>query len=410
VTSSPHETARLSWHAARQGAYAVGRAAQLKPRMLPLAECDGTTLAEDLRAMTDIPPFPTSCVDGFAIRSAGPWRIRRRILAGETAPDIGSDGEGIEIATGAMVPADTDAIIRIEDSVITSELVSGAPRPKKEWRITGEEARRDAVLTTAGTPVTPAIIGLAAASGHDRLTVRPRPLAALVVCGDELLTSGIPGNGRIRDALGPQIPGWLRRLGIRVTTPSMTGPVADTLEDHVTAIVQAQASGADIIVTTGGTMHGPADFLHTALQKLDATYAVNTVEVRPGKPMLLASLDDPRGRRTLVAGLPGNPQPAVLALITLVGPAMLGLTGRPLPELPLIELGAPILGRGQCAHLALVRHDSEGRAHPLGHTAPATMRGLALAAGFAAIAPGQSGKAGDHVPFASLPIWPGEHA
>src|SRR5690606_31546750 len=108
-------------------------------------------------------------------------------------------------------------------------------------------------------------------------------------------------------ALGPQLPGWLRRLGAAPTTARETGeparssgshraplpPVADTLDDHLRAIADATAAGADLICTTGGTMHGPVDHLHPALAALGGEYLVNTVAVRPGYPMLLARLPRP---------------------------------------------------------------------------------------------------------------------
>jgi molybdopterin molybdotransferase len=276
--------------------------------------------------------------------------------------------------------------------------------------VPGDEASRGDVLAPAGTPVSPAIIGLAAASGHDELSVRRRPKAVLLVFGDELLTSGPPADGRIRDSLGPQLPAWLRRLGVDMMTPAVIGPIEDTLDAHVAAIRQAQVAGVDIILTTGGTMHGPVDHLHPALRDLDASYVVNTVEVRPGFPMLLASVPDPAGGHTLLGGLPGNPQSAVVALVTLVAPALLGMTGRPLPSLPTIELGAAIPGRGGYTHLALVRRDENGRARPLAHTASSMLRGLAQSVGFALIAPGASGNPGDRVPLVPLPIFLGEHA
>jgi molybdopterin molybdotransferase len=186
-----------------------------------------------------------------------------------------------------------------------------------------------------------------------------------------------------------------------------TAPIRDTLSAHLTAIHQAMDADAEMIVTTGGTMHGPADCLHTALHEMNATYIVGTVQVRPGSPMLLAALTRPNGRTTLLAGLPGNPHAAIAALLTLVAPAIAGLTGRRLPDLPSIELGENIPGRGTHSHLALVARDREGRAHPLPHSAPSALRGLAQAAGFALICPHQSGHIGDSVPLVPLPVLPG---
>jgi molybdopterin molybdotransferase len=400
----------LPWAAARQAAYQTGRQALLEPVSVPLDTCDGATLADDLQPLTDLPAFPTSSIDGFAVRGPAPWRIFGRVLAGEMAGDLEADGTGMEIATGAMVPSGTTAILRVEESSTVDGLVVGEPRPDREWRVPGEEAGRGDVLMPAGSPVSPAIIGLAAACGHDRLSVRPRPKAVLLVFGDELLTTGPPAAGRIRDSLGPQMPAWLRRLGCDMVTPAVIGPIDDTLDAHVAAIREAQATGVDIILTTGGTMHGPVDHLHPALRELDAAYAVNTVEVRPGFPMLLATLPKPAGGTTLLAGLPGNPQSAVVALVTLVVPALLGMSGRAPESLPTIELGAPIPGRGAYTHLALVGQGEDGLGRPLTHTASSMLRGLAQSVGFAVIEPGASGSVGDRVQLVPLPLFFGERA
>ena len=395
----------LSWDVARRACYDVGHAGLLSASEVPVGDCDGMTLADGIRALSDLPAFPTSTVDGWAVRGPAPWRIGTQVLAGMVAAPIGADGICVQIATGAMVPADTEAILRVEDSKIHDGLVSGTPRTEREWRLPGDEAHEDDVLVPAGTVVTPAIIGLAAATGHDTLRVRARPVAVSLVFGDELLTAGLPADGRIRDSLGPQLPAWLRRLGVQSTTPSVIGPIDDTLDAHVAAIREAQSSGADLILTTGGTMHGPVDHLHAALATLGATYAVNTVEVRPGFPMLLATLPRPDGGTTLLAGLPGNPQSAIVALVSLVIPALTGLAGRKLDPLPTTRLGGPVPGRGEYTHLALVRRDADGDAWPLAHAASSMLRGLAQAVGFAVIVPETSGAPGDQVPFVPLPIF-----
>jgi molybdopterin molybdotransferase len=287
-----------------------------------------------------------------------------------------------------------------------------------DWRDPGDEASAGEELLPAGTPVTPAVIGLAAACGHDTVTVTPGPTAAVVIFGDELLAAGVPGHGRVRDSLGPQLPAWLSRLGARPApgyeSPDESGsarigfrgPIADTLDAHVEAIRSA-AAAADLVATTGGTMHGPVDHLHPALAKLGATYLANSVAVRPGFPMLLAQVPRAGRRPAFVAGLPGNPQSAVVALVSLVVPLLLGLTGRPLAGLPRVRLASAVKGRGEATHLMVVRLTAAGLAEPLMHAGSAMLRGLAQADGFAVIAPGTDAAAGDEVPFVALPILPG---
>ncbi|MEU5720940.1 molybdopterin molybdotransferase MoeA [Micromonospora sp. NPDC047738] len=399
------------WEEARSRVYEVGLAAALPAVDRPLADADGHTLAEPLTTRTDLPAFPTSSVDGWAVRGDGPWHVVGRVLAGHTPPPLATDGTTVEIATGAMVPAGAAAILRIEESTRTADgRVAGTPRPAPEWREPGEEAYAGEELLPAGTPVDPALIGLAASCGHDTLRVRRPPGAALLVFGDELLTTGPPGAGRVRDALGPAVPAWLRRYGCQVRAADVVGPVADTLPAHVAALRGALAD-ADLVCTTGGTMHGPVDHLHPALAELGADYVVNTVAVRPGFPMLLARLVGDDGRVRFVAGLPGNPQSAVVALVSLVAPLLAGLQGRPMPVLPQVTLAEPIHGRGDYTHLALVRWDrAAGTARPLRHVGSAMLRGLAGADGFAVIRPGTSGEAGDRVPLVPLPLTPGERS
>jgi molybdopterin molybdotransferase len=396
----------VDWEKARTLAYEAGRAVAPAPATMPLTEVDGYTLAEPLTALTDLPAFPTSSIDGWAARGPAPWRPVGRVLAGHTADPLVADGTCVEIATGAMVPDGTEVIVRVENSVVDGAgLVTGEPRPGPEWRRAGEEAARGEHLLPAGTPIDPAVLGLAASCGYDELAVRPLPRIALLVFGDELLTSGPPGAGRVRDALGPLVPAWLRRCGATVT--GVVGPVQDTLDAHVAAVREALES-ADIVCTTGGTMHGPVDHLHPALTQLRADYVVNTVAVRPGFPMLVARVPGANGRTRFLAGLPGNPQSAVIALASLVAPLLAGLHGRELPALPSVELAGPVRGRGDDTHLALASVDRDGRARPVDHVGSAMLRGLAGASGFVVIAPGSVGEPGARVPFLPLPLLAGE--
>jgi molybdopterin molybdotransferase len=397
-------TQPIAWTDARAAVYAAGRAAIPAAVRVPLVDSDGLTLAEPLTTLTDLPAFPTSSVDGWAVRGAPPWRVVGQILAGGNAEPLTDDGTCVEIATGAMVPEGTTGVVRVEDSTVDGALVlDGEPRTPADWREPGEEAKRGEELLPAGTPVTPGVIGLAAACGYDALSCRPAPRAAVLVFGDELLTAGPPGAGRVRDALGPSLPSWLRRTGTDVV--HVRAPVADTLPDHVAAIRTALDAGAQVVCTTGGTMHGPVDHLHAALAELGAEYVVNTVAVRPGFPMLVARL--PGGQ--FVAGLPGNPQSTFVALVSLVVPLLAGVTGRRLPVLAPITLGADVPGRGGFTHLALVRRDpADGLAYPVPHVASSMLRGLARSIGFAVVPPGTTGVAGQRAALVPLPTLDGE--
>ena len=399
----------VDWDKARTVVYEAGRSATGPADTVPLAGADGRTLAEPLVTLTDLPAFPTSSIDGWAVRGPAPWQPTGRVLAGGTAAPLTAHGTCVEIATGAMVPEGAEALIRVEESTRDAEgRISGTPRRQPEWRLPGDEARRGEELLPAGTPIDPAVLGMAATCGYDAIPVRAQPRAALLVFGDELLTSGPPGDGRVRDSLSPLVPPWLRRYGATVSPAAVRGPVRDTLGAHVAAIREALAI-ADVVCTTGGTMNGPVDHLHPALAELGAEYVVNTVAVRPGFPMLLARVPGADGRYRFLAGLPGNPQSAVIALVTLVAPLLAGLQGRELPTLPRVELTASVPGRGGFTHLALAALDADGRrATPVGHVGSAMLRGLATADGFVVVRPDTEAAAGDLVPFHPLPLYPGE--
>ncbi|NUQ89490.1 MAG: molybdopterin molybdotransferase MoeA, partial [Glycomyces artemisiae] len=361
----------ITWADARETAWAAGYAAKPAPAELPFAEAAGSALAAPLTAVSDLPAFPTSAVDGWAVAGPAPWRIGGEVLAGHVPEPLAS-GAAVKIATGAQVPEGTDGLIRLEHSTVEDGYVSGPT--DREWREAGEEARHGEELMPAGTPVTPPVIGLAAAAGHLTLPAHGRPRARVVVFGDELLTSGVSGKGRIRDALGPMVP----HLLVGADVQASIGPVEDTLEAHVAALREALAD-ADVVCTTGGTMVGPVDHLHAALAEIGAEYVLNTVAVRPGFPMLLARTADGK----FIAGLPGNPQSAVIAVVTVVTPLLAGLRGLPLPPLRTVELAEDVPGRGSFTHLALV--DPAGRR--LAHHGSAMLRGLAGAAVFAVIPP-----------------------
>lgn len=395
------------WAGARVAAYRAGSKARPEPVEVALPDADSATLATPLVTLTDLPAFPTSSVDGFAVRGPGPWRLVGQVLAGET-PEPLRDGTAVEIATGAMVPDGIEQLIRVEHSEIPEPgYITGQPRPNPDWRQPGEEAVTGEELLPAGTPVTPGVIGLAASCGYDSLMVYPPPRAGVLVFGDELLVSGPPRAGRVRDSLGPSLPAWLRRLGTQpVPGLSPRGPVQDTLRAHIAAI-QAALAEADVVCTTGGTMHGPVDHLHPALDKIDSEYVVNTVKVRPGFPMLLARVTTDGGTRW-IAGLPGNPQSAVVGMMSLVAPLVAGMSGRPLPALRQVTLGAPVKARDADTHLALVRVDPDGTAYPLPHAGSAMLRGVASADGFAVIPAGTGGEPGQQVELVPLPLRAGE--
>jgi molybdopterin molybdotransferase len=241
------------------------------------------------------------------------------------------------------------------------------------------------------------VLGLAAAAGYDQLTVRPRPRTEVLILGDELLSRGLPAEGRIRDALGPMVGPWLTALGAEVLVTRRLGDDAEALHEAVTS------SRADLLVTTGSTAAGPVDRLRPLLTELGAALPVDGVGVRPGHPMLLAALP---GGIPLV-GLPGNPLAAVSGLVTLAAPLLAALSGR-VPAAPrTAELTGEVSGHPAESRLVPVRYPlptpgGPPLARPLSYAGPAMLRGLAGADALALIPPGGA-EPGSLVPLMELP-------
>jgi molybdopterin molybdotransferase len=381
VTATP-------WAGARRTAYEA--VAPLPAVELPLADALGLALAGDLWALTALPAFDTAAMDGWAVRGPGPWRVAGGVLAGDAPPPPLADGAAVEIATGAMVPDGCDGVLPYEDAALLDDEVTGPAPLGRHVRRTGEECPPRTVVLPGGSLLSPAALGLAAAVGHDVLRAVPRPRVAALVTGSELLTAGLPGAGRVRDAVGPLLPGAVAHLGGVLVSASV-------LPDDRAALVEAvTAADADLVVTSGASSVGRADHLSAALGELGAEVLVDGVAVKPGHPQLLARLPDGR----LLVGLPGNPLAALSALVTLVGPVLARLGGRALPAPGGALAGAPLAAVPGVTRLVPVRL-SAGRAMPTGHGGAAMLRGAAVADAFAVVDTELS--AGDPVPVLLLP-------
>ncbi|MFI2631942.1 molybdopterin molybdotransferase MoeA [Streptomyces collinus] len=366
--------------AERAGRHAT-RAARRAPVSVPLDTALGLTLAAPLDALTDLPSFDTSAMDGWAVCGPAPWHVRNDgVLAGHAAPASLTDGEAVRIATGARIPPDTTAVLRSEHGRTDDKGRLSPTRdviPGQDIRPRGQECRTGDQLLAVGTLVTPAVLGLAAAAGYDTVTAVPRARVEVLVLGDELLTQGLPHDGLIRDALGPMLPPWLRALGAEVTAVRRIRDDADALHEAITTC------DADVILTTGGTAAGPVDHVHPTLRKIGAELLVDGVAVRPGHPMLLARTTQTQH----LVGLPGNPLAAVSGLLTLAEPLLRILAARPAPEPYTLPIRDAVHGHPHDTRLVpvVLRGDE---AVPLHYNGPAMLRGIAAADALAVVPPG----------------------
>jgi molybdopterin molybdotransferase len=299
------------------------RARPLGAEDVPLNEAVGRFLALSAEAAVDLPPFASSAMDGFAVRSAdlpGRLAIVGRIAAGRPISLRLEPGQAMGIATGGVVPAGADAVVPIEHVVETADMVEilSAVPPDTNVRGVGGDVRRGESLLPAGVRLGPAQVAALAAAGIPAVSCGVRPMVTVLTTGTELRAPGaILGPGEIYESNGTMIEAALRGTGARV---ARLGPVADDDAAHRAALGEGLAG--DVLVTTGGVSVGPHDLVRRLESELGVDEVFWGVAVRPGKPVSFGV----RGR-TLVFGLPGNPVSSLVAFELFVRPAILALQG-----------------------------------------------------------------------------------
>ena len=350
-----------------------------KPKIsLPISQGLNRVLAQDLVSQISLPPAHTAMMDGYAVFGPGPWNVIGELHAGSYLPYLES-GCALKVSTGAHLPPHCSFVIPQE----FASLFDGSVASKNSFhagqhiRIPGDEAEEGEVIATAGTLLTPAVMGLATSSQIDEVSVYEKVLVSIIVTGSELVSTGAPALGQIRDSLTVQVSTWVEYLGANVSS-SINCP--DDLAQLKSLISE---STGEIIVVTGGSAHGERDYLRTALTELNATYVIDEILMRPGHPSLLAKL--PSGQ--LVAGLPGNPLAALVSFLTIVAPALRGLSGQTnfrMAKAPL-RLDFPC-DRTRVVPVML----TAGKAQLTEFRGSAMLRGLSQADGLAVITPGEN--------------------
>lgn len=367
-----------SWSRARELARGLGERRGCAAVDLPLERALGGRSAEDLKALVGLPAFDASAMDGYAVAGPAPWRLTGTQLAGTPVAGLSlTAGEAVEIATGARVPKGTESVLPYEQAEVVDGWVSGEAPPGRHVRWSGEETAPGETVLEAGAEVTPAVLGLAASLGHDTLPVR-LPTVEVLVTGDEITADGLPGEGAVRDAIGPLLPGVVTWAGGRPVRIRHLGDAQDDLHEALIG------SEADVVVVCGSSSKGPADHLRAVLAGIGTNVLVDGVACRPGHPQLLAHTEE-----TVFVGLPGNPNAALVASLTLLVPLLAGMVGRDEATLGLGR--APLVGEvrgrntGQTRLVAVRVVD--GRAEPVGHDRPGSLRGAALAQAYAVVPP-----------------------
>lgn len=316
------------------------RARVLPAETVPLEEAAERVLAEPALAGVDLPPFASSAMDGYALRSEdtpGELSISAHAAAGRPAEVELEPGRAIGIATGGMVPEGADAVIPVEYVVehVNKVAVSSAVPPGANVRPRGGDVRAGQAIAEAGLRLTPARLGALAAAGVAEVVCTRRPRAAVVPTGTELRPPGEPlAPGEIYEANSFILAAQLAGAGAVVDRLAAVG---DVEADHARALDRALR--ADLVVTTGGVSVGPHDLVRQVEASLGVEEVFWRVAVKPGKPIAFGVRDG-----TLVFGLPGNPVSALVGFELFVRPALRALQGLREP-LPSFELGRLALSR-----------------------------------------------------------------
>jgi molybdopterin molybdotransferase len=306
------------------------RVRPLEAEPVALEAAAGRVTAGSAASRVDLPPFDSSAMDGFAIRSGdtpGTLPVRERIPAGRPARGELGPGEAMGIATGGAVPVGADAVIQLEavadrgnEIQVEEAVLAGANvRPR------GGDLREGDVVVEAGELLGPAQIGALAAAGIPEAVCARRPRAALLATGTELRRPGEElGPGQIYEANNSLLAAQLRSAGAEVKR-------LESVEDDDSAHRAALETGlrGDVLVTSGGVSVGPHDLVRSVGAELGVEEVLWGVAVKPGKPLWFGVRD-----RTLVFGLPGNPVSSLVGFELFVRPAVLALQGasRPLPR------------------------------------------------------------------------------
>jgi molybdopterin molybdotransferase len=362
-----------------------------------LMESAGRVLAEDLIAPSALPAFPSSAVDGYAVRSSDAGHTLHvigesaagRPFAGPVAP-----GTAARVLTGGVVPEGADCVVMVEDVQVDGEVVT-VPSPLRagtNYHKVGDDVRAGERVLSAGTQLGAAEIGIAAAIGQAMLPVGRRPRVALMSTGDELVEVGKrPGPGQIPDSNRWALLAALREAGADVTPLGIAPDEPGALRELVVDALDK----ADVLVTSGGVSVGTHDLVKPLLESL-GTVHIGRVKLKPGKPFTFATM--PSGK--LAFGLPGFPVSSLVTFEVFVRPAlrkMQGFAQLQRPTLP-VRLGyeaRATADRTEYQRVTLRRVGAELVAETTGSQSSSRLLSLAGAHALVRIAPGDLGvKAG----------------
>ncbi|MFB6119439.1 molybdopterin biosynthesis protein [Halosegnis sp.] len=322
---------------------------------VPLAEARGRVLAERLDAALDVPGFDRASVDGYAVRAedtfgadeADPERVELvgEVHAGEVPNVTVGPGQCAEISTGAVVPEGADAVVMVERTDREGEtvLIRTSLAPGDRIMFAGADVAAGERALGPGTEITAREIGLLSALGVDEVPVRGRPIVGIVSTGDELVRPGDPLEseaGQIYDVNSYTVAAGVAEAG---GEPELYPHAGDNRE-QMERVLRKAADECDLVLSSGSTSASAVDVIYRVIEE-QGELLLHGVAVKPGKPMLVGTLDD-----SAYVGLPGYPVSALTIFRTFVAPAIRRAAGKPEPA------GATITGQ-----MAVEERYTEGR-------------------------------------------------
>ena len=321
------------------------RLACLPIESLPLAQCAGAVLRENIYAERDQPPFDRVAMDGVALQSdavkAGHRRYRIQAVqaAGDPALTLASRTACIEVMTGAILPVDCDAVVPAEQIVSREgEIELGADVQVERWQNVhrrGSDSRQGALLLSTGTRLSAPEVAIAASAGMARVRVSSQPMVVVISTGNELIEPGEPIlPHQVRRSNVYAVVSGLRRQGFQRVADDHVQDDAEALRTRLKFHLDTH----DVLILSGGVSMGRFDLVPSVLKELGVEVVFHKVAQRPGKPLWFGMA--PSG--AAVFALPGNPVSTLVCLARYVVPALfasMGQTPRP-PEK--IALSAPV--------------------------------------------------------------------
>lgn len=311
----------------------VHEAAQVLPAVsLPLLEARGQILAEPVVSAVDMPPFDQSAMDGYAFAmesafSEKPFLVIGEIAAGGLSTVSLGPGEAMRIFTGAPVPPGADTVVMQEKTRRDGDQLWIEDLPLKKGgnvRPQGSQTQKGVTALHAGTPLTPAAIGLLAGLGITHVMVHAKPRIALMITGSELAAPGTElFGGQVFESNSFTLTAALQQLNIQ---PMLVFRSPDD-EVQITAHLRAGIEQCDLVIATGGISVGDYDLVKKSMDNCGVETVFYKVKQKPGKPLFFG-----KSGSTLLFGLPGNPSAVLTCFYEYIVPAIEKMSGSPGPS------------------------------------------------------------------------------